>query len=423
MWLIYELVLVIAFVLYLPSACWRRRLPHAGWSMRLGRYPDAVRVKRGERPAMWIHAVSVGEVQAARPLVAALRQRYPHHPLIVSTVTATGFSVAQHTVGEEGTVIYAPLDLRPCVRRALNTIRPRILLLMESELWPVTIDLSKAQGVPIVVVNGRVSPRAFGRYQRIKPWLHGMLDRVDLFLMQSQVDADRILALGASPEKVRVMGNLKWEASLGARPSDAQLADVAARLGLTARVPVFVAGSTHRGEEEAVLAAYLTLHQHDPSLRLIIAPRHLERVNEVDGLLQRSGLQVVRLSQAIDQPWEIGLVDTMGRLPLYYGLATVVFIGGSLIPHGGQNPLEAASLGKPIVFGPHMHNFSEITTQLVTTEAARQLSSADELTGALRELLADRDHALAMGHKAQAITERASGTTARTLDALHPLVS
>ncbi len=391
--------------------------------MRLGRYPEEVRQRLAPGGALGVHAVRVGEGEAARPLLTALRRQYPHAPLAVSTVTATGFSVAQQAVGEEGSVIYAPLDLRGCVQRALQTIQPRILLLMESELWPVMIARTAARGVPIAVVNGRISHRAFQRYQRVKPWLDGMLQPVAVWLMQSQTDADRLISLGVVPEKVRVLGNLKWDASVGARPSTAQIQAEQARLGLAERVPVFVAGSTHRGEEEAVLAAYRTLRAEHASLRLIVAPRHLERVGEVESCLRRSGLRVIRLSREdASGPWEIGLVDTMGRLPLYYGLASVVFVGGSLIPHGGQNPLEAASLGKPIIVGPHMHNFAEITPQLVSTQAARQLSAADELAPTLRELLADTDQARAMGEKAKAITERATGVTRRTLEALQPLL-
>ncbi len=424
MWILYELLLVIAFVLYLPKALWRRRLPHPGWAMRLGRYPEAVRERLRGGGAIWVHAVSVGEVQAARPLLTMLRQRYPRAPLVISTVTATGFGVAQQAVGEEGTVIYAPLDLRGCVQRALQTIQPRVLLLMESELWPVMIALTQARGVPIAVVNGRISYRAFRRYRLVTPLLKEMLDRVALFLMQSQADADRLLGLGAAPEKVRVLGNMKWDASLGARPSPEQVTQLAVRLGLHGDAKILVAGSTHRGEEDTVLDAYRTLRAEHPSLRLVIAPRHLERVGEVEALLQRSGLQVIRLSTGeASAPWDIGLVDTMGQLPLYYGLASVVFIGGSLIPHGGQNPLEAASLGKPVVFGPYMHNFAEVTTQLVSTQAARQLRVADELTAALRELLADADQARTMGEKAKAITERTTGAASRTLEALQPLLS
>ena len=425
MWWLYESLLVLALLGYLPSALWRRRLPHAGWTMRLGRYPDAVRARlSGEQP-LWVHAVSVGEVLAAQPLVRAFTQRNPAAPLVLSTITPSGFAVATKQAGERGIPIYFPLDLRVCVTRALDTFRPRALLLMESELWPTMIRLAQARGIPVVVVNGRLSPRAFRRHRWARPLLGGTFKRVDLFLMQSQADADRLLQLGVALERVRVVGSLKWDASLGLRPSPQMIRETSARLRLDGSEAVLVAGSTHRGEETAVLKAFQALRASYPSARLIIAPRHLERLAEVDALIRQGGLSVVRLSQ---QPsgtgrWGVGLVDTFGQLPVYYALATMVFIGGSLIPHGGQNPLEATSLGKPVIFGPSMHNFESITHQLLAHHAARQAANAEELVALCQELFADQAGAAAMGRRAQELTERFQGATQRTLEALAPLLA
>lgn len=424
MWVLYEILLVIGLLLYLPKAVWRRRLPHRGWSMRLGRYPERiVRSLRGRR-ALWVHAVSVGEALAARPLLNALTQAAPADAVVLSTVTPSGFAMASQHVGPGGVALYFPLDLRPCVTRALETIRPRLLLLMESELWPTVIRLTKARGVPVAVVNGRISPRAFARYQMVRSWLGGMLRRVDLFLMQSRTDAERVIQLGAPPGAVQVVGSLKWDASLGARPAPEAIREAAARLGLDDRQPVIVAGSTHRGEESAALEAFRTLRASHKGARLLIAPRHLERLAEVEGLIRQAGLSGARLSRppAADE-WQVGLVDTWGELPLYYGLASVVVIGGSFIPHGGQNPLEAACLGKPVVFGPSMHNFADIAQQLLAHHAARQLSDASELAGALHALLADRTQSQDMGRLAYELTERCRGATQRTLDALRPLLA
>ena len=423
-WILYELLYVIGLFLYLPKALWRRRLPHRGWRMRLGRYSHEVRRQLEGRESIWIHAVSVGEVLAAKPLVRAITQVYPQHPLVLSTVTPSGFTVASN---ESGVIpIYFPLDLRVCVRRALETLRPRILLLMESEFWPTVLCLTKAHGVPIVVVNGRISPRAFRRYRRAQRWLGGLWQHVDLFLMQSQEDADRLTQLGAPPHAVHVVGNLKWEASSGTRPSPEALATSAARMGLNGQERVIVAGSTHQGEEEALLQAFQRLRESHQAQRLIIAPRHLERLDDIEELVQRYRFTAVRFSrtgEGKEGGWEVGLVDTLGQLPQYYGLATVVFVGGSLIPHGGQNPLEPASLGKPIVFGPSMHNFSSIAEQLLAHQAARQLSGSADLTPALQELLSDSQAAQAMGRRAQALVERLGGTTQRILQALAPLLA
>lgn len=425
MWLIYELLFLVGLLFYVPRALWRRRLPHPGWRMRLGRYPADVQQRLAGLPSpIWLHAVSVGEVRAAEPLVRLLRQEYPHEGVVLSTTTAGGYAVASAQVGERGSAVYCPLDLGWCVRRALDAIHPRLLLLMEAEFWPMLIRLTRARGIPIVVINGRISARAFRRYRWVKPWLGGiMFNDIELFLMQSRRDAERLLQLGVPGERVRVVGSLKWDASLSARPADDAIRAEAGRLGLNGSEAVVVAGSTHRGEEQPLLDAFHRLRASQQALRLIIAPRHLERVAEVERLVQRAGLTVARLSQAAPAAWDVGLVDTFGRLPLYYGLADAVFVGGSLIPHGGQNPLEAASLGKPILFGPSMHNFAEIAEQLLADGAARQLAGGAELAGTLDALLAKRPLARAMGERAKALTERSRGTSRRTLELLRPFLT
>ena len=309
------------------------------------------------------------------------------------------------------------------VRRSLDALQPRALLLMESELWPNMIRLTHARGIPIAVINGRISPRAFRRYWIITPWLSGMLARISLFLMQSQADADRVIQLGAPASRVRVVGSLKWDASLATRPTEKMLEQTVVQLGLQGGEPVIVAGSTHQGEEEAVLESFQAIRALQNDARLILAPRHLDRLAEVEALCRRHDLVVARTSQAASVgSWQVALVDVFGQLPRYYGLATIAFVGGSLIPHGGQNPLEAASLGKPIIFGPFMHNFAEIAQQLMTHRAARQLVTASELTPCLHELLANLPEACAMGARAQMLTEQSRGAAQRTLEALRPLL-
>ena len=422
MWILYEFFYLLGFLLYLPSAIWRRRLPHRGWTMRLGRYPDAVAASLQGRPSVWVHAVSVGEALAARPLLAPLAER-ARQPLVMSTITPGGFDVASRQMEGRGPVVYFPLDLGACVSRALDALKPRLLLLMESELWPNAIRLAASRGIPIAVVNGRLSPRAFARYQWVKPWVRTMLGRVTLFLMQSQADADRLLALGVAGDKVRVAGNLKWDASLGARPAASAAQELMERLSVRSADIVVVAGSTHRGEETAVLDAFQALRASHAEARLILAPRHLERLAEVEALIAHRGLPAARISKISGGTWQVGLVDVFGQLPLYYGLATVVFIGGSLIPHGGQNPLEAAGLGKPVVFGPSMHNFEAITHQLLAHHAARQAENAQDLGRLLEELVSNRSEADAMGRRAQALIEQFQGATQRTLDALAPFLT
>ncbi len=422
MWVLYELLLIVGLLFYIPKALWRRRLPHRGWSMRLGRYPADVRAALAGKRVLWVHAVSVGEMLAARPLLRQLCAAYPDDRILLSTVTPGGFSVASEQVNGVGAAIYFPLDLRGCVARALDAFRPRALLLIESELWPTVIRLAKARGIPVAVVNGRISARAYRRYLWVKPWLTGMLQQVDLFLMQSQADADRIVLMGAPLERVHVAGSLKWDASLGARPASEAVRQAAAHLGLSGQETVMVAGSTHRGEESAVLQAFQAVRQMKSAARLVIAPRHLERLGELEGLVRHHGLTCQRASQAVQGSWDVAIVDTYGQLPSYYGLATIAFIGGSLIPHGGQNPLEAASVGKPIVFGPWMQNFETIAHELLAHHAARRVETPQEFVGVVQELLEQPAEAQAMGQRAQKLTEQFQGATHRTIAALQSIL-
>lgn len=425
MGVIYEILLFIGFLLYLPRAVWRGRLPHRGWTMRLGRYPDSVKQRLAGGGAVWIHAVSVGETIAAKPLARAINAAHPRIPLVLSTVTPAGFAVASTLVGEQGVAVFAPLDFRASVSRAFKTIRPRLLLLVESELWPNLIRLAAGAGIPVVVVNGRVSERAFRRSLKVRRWLAGTLEAVHRFLMQTELDAERITRMGAPASRVSVVGSLKWDASLASRPRAEELQALAGRLGLDEAHPVIVAGSTHRGEEGHVLATFEHLRASRTPARLILAPRHLERIGEVEALAKRRGIAAQRSSaiRSPDQPWEMAIVDTLGQLPAYYGLAAAVFVGGSLIPHGGQNPIEPCSLGKPVVFGPSMENFTEIVQQLLAHQACYQLRGPAELTRTLQGLLANPEEARVMGARAQALVERLSGTTQKTLQALEGLLT
>ncbi len=421
MWVVYDLLVLLGLLLYLPCAVWRRRLPHAGWSMRLGRYPSSVTAAVEGRSSLWIHAVSVGEVLAARPLIRALAQRDPDTPLVLSTITAGGLHVAR----QQPNVIPVlfPLDVSRCVHRAFEVVRPRALLLMESELWPNVIRVAHASHVPIAVVNGRMSERAFRRYQRIRPLATPLLLQIERFLMQTDIDARRVQQLGVPAQRIQVVGSLKWDASLGARPTPELIQQAADALGLHGE-PVIVAGSTHRGEEQSVLQAFRAIRRAQPTVRLIIAPRHLERLDEVQGLAQQSGFVVRRVSHTDPAgSWDIALVDTFGRLPIYYGLGRVAFIGGSLIPHGGQNPLEAASLNVPTVFGPSMENFADITQQLIDHQAACQISHPGELSQQLQAVLGDPNLAQALGQRAQQLIARQQGATSRLLSKLEPILN
>ncbi len=389
----------------------------AGFGERLGRYPAPVAALGGRRP-VWVHAVSVGETVAALPLVTALHAARPDLPLVLSTVTPTGQAAARERA-REALVCYFPFDLRGPVRRALDTIRPRLVLLLETEIWPVFLLEAARRGVPVGIVNGRLSDRSFRRYRLVRPLLARCLRTLAFIGAQSQGDADRFLALGAPAERTVVTGNLKIDqAASPPRPGAATPESLERALALRAG-PRLVAGSTHRGEEGPVLDAFARLRERVPDLRLILAPRHPERLAEVARLLDERGLRWQRRSErpgpAGAPAPDVVLVDTIGELAAMYGLADVVFVGGSLVPTGGHSLLEPAAHGRAPLHGPHMHNFREVTRALAEAGGAVPVEDAGSLAEAAATLLADPARRADLGARARGVLEAGRGATARTL--------
>ncbi len=392
---------------------YRRGLPE-----RLGRVPAWA----GPVPPVWLHAVSVGEVMAAIPLARELAGRRPDLPLLVSTVTDTGRNVAEQRLPGKQFVFF-PVDLGWAVEPALDRLRPRIVLLTETEIWPNFIRACGARGVPVVLINGRISPRSYPRYRRVRRLFAQVLRGIRLFCMQTAQDAERILLLGAPADRVRVVGNLKYDfPNLGAAPD---VAGVRARLALPPDRRLIVAGSTHRGEDEVLLEVFRDLRRSREDLCLLLAPRHPERLDEVERLVRRAGLTWVRRSQLPAKPLDgasVILLDTMGELALLYAAATVVFIGGSLIPHGGQNMLEPAAVGRPVLHGPHMGNFAEMRDLFRQAGAAIQVEDGIGLGEKLAALLDDPARADRMGKAGRQIVETHRGAGRRTLDLLEALL-
>jgi 3-deoxy-D-manno-octulosonic-acid transferase len=360
---------------------------------------------------VWLHAVSVGEAMAAAPLVREMRARRPDVPLLVSTTTETGRGVAEQRLPADR-FIFFPLDFRGVAAAAVARLRPRLVLLTETELWPNFLAVCAARGIPVVVINGRISPRSFPRYRLVRAWFGRVLQHVSLFCVQSEDDARRLVQLGAPAGRVQVTGNMKFDLPAG----EADPARVKAGLGLSPEARLVVAGSTHRGEEEPVLAAFRGAAATRPDLRLLLAPRHPERLDEVERLVQRAGLSPVRRSALPGAPPDVIVLDTVGELARLYAAAEVVFIGGSLIPHGGQNILEPAAHGRPVLHGPHMANFAQVRDLFRDAGAAREVRDAAELRQALEALLDDPARAQAMGAAGRAIVDRNRGATRRTAD-------
>jgi 3-deoxy-D-manno-octulosonic-acid transferase len=392
----------------------------AGLRGRMGVVPDGLHAAVAGRDVVWVHAVSVGEVMAASQLIRDLRVALPEWVVAVSTTTETGQRLAKERLAGSP-VFYLPLDFRFSVQRYLSVLRPKMLVLMESELWPRLIEECAEGGVPVAVVNARISDRSFPRYMRLRRLWRPLLEMVSLFLAQSRETADRLVKVGAPEDRVQVMGNLKYDV----RPvgENAMTKLVASLLTLS---KLIVAGSTLSGEEEALLAAWPTILRQVPDAVLLIAPRHTDRFEEVAGLIRGNNYPFFRCSQLLQTPEQIGggtilLLDTIGDLASMYGVARVAFVGGSLVSKGGHNPLEPAQFGVPVVMGPSFENFREVVKTMQDADAIR-IVVPESLADTLIEMLRVEGQARSLGERGQVMFESQAGATARTVRALVALL-
>ncbi len=422
MFILYDIFYTLFVICYLPIFLIKGKC-HQGFLMRLGIFPQSAINKIKGRKVIWLHTVSVGEAQAADNLVKNLKREYPDFSLVISTVTKTGNKIARKLIGRQDLVIYFPLDISFIVKKVISAVNPKLFIIAETEIWPnLIINLAK-KGVPIALVNGRVSSNSFRGYKIIRPFLSRVLGKFTLFCMQTKEDAQRIAELGAARAKVKVTGNMKFDLQLSA--TGFQLSD----LGLIEEEKLFIAGSTHRGEEEIVLQAYKELIKNYPNLRLLIAPRHIERVREIEGLISRFGFKLQKVSQlnlderrAANGERRILVLDTIGQLKNIYALAEVVFIGGSLIRHGGQNPIEAAEFSKPILFGPYMFNFSDIARAFLSKGAAIVVKDARQLKDTSNRLLKECLLRKELGQRAKDLVEENRGASFRNMELIRKLI-
>ncbi|MGD9253549.1 MAG: 3-deoxy-D-manno-octulosonic acid transferase [Holophagae bacterium] len=393
------------------------------WLAGKRRPPFAERLARSLPPmqkwGLWIQAVSVGEVEIARRLIAELRAREPALPLLLTATTATGLALARRTLAEQATVLPCPLDLTGPVRRVLDAASPRLVVLVETELWPELIHQAERRGVPVAVVNARLSDSSFQKYRRVRPLLRPLLAPIHRVLARDEADAERFRSLGVPAARVRVAGNIKYDLGRDERPLEWA---TAVRTMADGR-PIVVAGSTMEGEETAVVDAAAALSADGVSPFLVLAPRHPERFDAVVAMLAERGLKVCRRSEGETiSGADVFLIDTIGELARAYSLAEAAFIGGSLVPTGGHNPLEAAVWTVPVLSGRHVNNFREVYDEMTAAGGAVLVDDGDELAARLRVWLADPAAARAAGAAGHEVVVRNRGATERTVDVLLEMI-
>ncbi len=410
---VYSLALYLATPLLLGYLAWRaRREPdyRRGIARRFG-----LRMPVVPAGGVWIHAASVGEVQAVSGVVRSCRTRWPDRPIVISTMTPAGQAHVNRLFGHDVTAVLLPLDQPHAMARFVDALQPWRVIIMEMELWPNLFAVLRNRGIPVVLANARLSERSARRYRRLGGLVRGMLQVPQLIAAQTQADADRLIGLGAPAGRVEVLGNLKFDV--------ATPADEAAGLALRDRIgrtrPVWIAASTREGEEPLVLDAFAAVRQHHPAALLILVPRHPDRFAAVAGLCHARDLPLALRSRD-DDPADAAVLlgDTMGELPLLYAAADVAFVGGSLVPLGGQNVLEPAALGLPVVVGPHTFNFAQVVEQLLANGGALRVADADALAAAVGRLLADPAERAERGRKAQALIRANRGAGERLLGRL-----
>jgi 3-deoxy-D-manno-octulosonic-acid transferase len=419
MYVLYNILLLIAALLALP--CYALKMMLTGkYRKSLGPKfgltgPEIFKEMKGT-PRIWIHAVSVGEVTAAAPVVASLKTRFPEACIILSTSTETGQEMARRII-TAASFIYYPLDIPWVVRKVISQVKPDIFILIETELWPNFIRTCREQGIQIIMVNGRISPRSFQKYAMTRFFWKDILNTIDEMGVISEIDAERLKALGMLPSRIHVMGNTKYD-SLAAKASPEIQEEIARRLNMTKDDRVLVAGSTHAGEEKIVLTVYRSLLKTYPDFKLIIIPRHPERGQAVLALAREAGFKdCITMTEMNGGKYRTServiVIDVIGELFKLYSLATVVFCGGSLVPRGGQNILEPAAWGKVIFYGPFMEDFRDEKELLEKTGAGITIGCGEELLDGILTLVSDPDSLAKRGDEGRTMVVKNMGAAER----------
>ncbi len=390
----------------------------AKWHERFG----FINWKNSNKPLIWIHAVSVGEVNAAKPIVSFLLKKYPHYQIIITTVTPSGANTVLQCYDDNVKNFYLPYDAPFCVRKFIQKINPSILITMETEIWPNLYQTCHYANVPIFIVNARLSQKSMKGYQLVSTLTKNTLKFVDKIAAQTEVDAERFIALGAQHEKVSVVGNLKFDIAI---PQSIKEEAEPLRHYFSVNRPVWMAASTHPGEEEIILNAHKRILSKYPDAILILAPRHPERSEKLSLLCKKMNFSLVRRTEEIsfDSNHNVFLLDTLGELQLYYAASEVAFVGGSLVNTGGQNMLEPASLNLPIITGPYAYNFFEVSRLLLENEALLLAANDEQLALNVIELLSDANRRHVMGERAKAVILVNRGSSERAAALIEPYLS
>jgi len=423
MFFLYSFLLTVAFVVLLPRFLFQKKYA-AGLRQRFGHLP---RFEANEKPVMWLHCVSVGETNAARPLVKELKKNFPEYRLVVSTTTRTGQNLAREVFASDAELVfYFPFDWKFTVRRVLEKIKPRVVLIMETEIWFNFVREAHKNGAKVCIANGRLSEKSVSRYALIPNTMRRVLHHIDLALMQGDTDAKRLLGLGTRNTRVKVTGNIKFDQAFDETES-ALTREFRSRFAISEDAPLIVAASTHAPEERWILQAFKKTRDNSKgnTPRLLIAPRHPERFAEVEELIKKSGFDWAKRSESqldSDETAEVILLDSIGELRAVYALAEIVFVGGSLIPHGGQNVLEPAINERAIVTGFYTMNFTEIVREFLIQDALIQLPklTEEEIPAALAEvfleLLRDAERRGKLAKNAFDLMKKNRGATAKTVE-------
>ena len=442
-WFVYNCFFPIVFLMLLPQfllRMWKRGGYRKGFLQRFGHYEAAVQERLRNRPRVWIHAVSVGEVLVALRFMRALREQRSTLAFVLTTTTSTGHAIAVQYLSVDDVLLYFPVDLPWIMTRVLDRLRPLALVLVEGELWPNLLRLARRRGMPIMLLNGRLSTHSCRNYHKVRWLVKKALACFDLFCMQGPEDAQRLRELGAAPEKIRVMGSAKYDVTETAHMDSGPVRALLLRAGFDADTRWLVGGSTWPGEETILLDIYKKLRAQDPNARLALVPRHAERRQVVMAAIRKAGLSGAAwselktahtattscsradLSGVALAKSDVLLVDTTGELKLFFALATVIFVGKSLTSHGGQNVIEAAVFAKPIVIGPHTENFTAVIADFRAANALIQVPDASALERAVVELWADNQAAQAYGRRAQQVVRAKAGAIRASAECLLTLL-